>query len=179
MGVIVSRVGGAGRRQGFVAGLAVAAIGLAWWGIGPRALRAQEKEAKPDRTAALVEQKLQLSLNILKLVDKSRAMGAPVRAPTQEIALWSRHVLEARIYLSLAKSDFRTQDVEVYLSRAKGPANAERVAAFEEYLRRVKALEDLYRPLFERGNFSAYDFGMIEALRLQAEIWLSREKERA
>jgi hypothetical protein len=162
--------------------LTISALGLACGAIIPHHLLRADQEkcaaARADSTDALVEKKLQTCLRVVTLIEKSRRMGAPVRASAQELTLWSRQVLEARIYLSLTRDERKTQDIEVYLSLAKGPANPARVAAFEQYARAMKAQEDLFRPQFEAGNLSAYDFAMLEAIRLQAEIWLSREKDR-
>ena len=170
------------RRSSFAVGLTLVATGFVLSNSMPhhavRANQEAENVLKNDKSAALVEQKLQVCLKVLELIDKSRKIGAPVQGYSFEMIRWSRQVLEARIYLSLEKSAFKTQDVEVYLSQAKGPPSPERVSAFEQYLRSMRSLEDLYRPLYQKGNFSTYDFAQIEAVRLQAEIWLSREKNR-
>ena len=42
----------------------------------------------------------------------------------------------------------------------------------------MKSLEDRYRPLYERQQFSLFDFSRVEFQRLQADIWLAREKGR-
>jgi hypothetical protein len=170
------------RRSSFVVGLMLVATGFTLSSLMPHhavhASQEAERVVKEDKSAALVEEKLRVCLKVLELIDKSRKIGAPVQGYSFEMIRWSRQVLEARIYLSLAKSAFKTQDVEVYLSQAKGPANAERVTAFEQYLRSMRSLEALYRPLYQKGNFSTYDFAQIEAVRVQADIWLSREKNR-
>ena len=170
------------RRSILWVGSGVVGIGIAITNFAPhRVVYANQdvnKVDKADKSVALVEQKLQTCLKVLDLIDKSRKIGAAVAGYSPEIIRWSRQVLEARIYLSLAKSAFKTQDIEVYLSQAKGPPNPQRVTAFEQYLRSIKMLEDLYRPLYLNGNFSPYDFAQIEAVRIQGEIWLSRETSR-
>ena len=170
------------RRSHHLGGFAMAVLVMASWGfISHRPVQATQENRTPvkiDRAAALVEKKQQLCLRILGLIQKARKLGAPVTAYSQQVINWSRQLLETQIYLSLADSDFKTQDIEVYLSRAKGPANADRVAAFEGYLRTMKGLEDIYRPLYDKGNYSTYDFAQIEAVRVQAEIWLAREQGR-
>ena len=171
-----------GRRWRLAVGLPLAALALAWCAVGPpRILRAQQEARGPvvaDDPTALVEGQLKLARRALQLIERSREIGAPVMLPSQETVAWSRRVLEARIYLSLGPGEPKTQDVEVYLGQAKGPAPAGRLAAFEEHFNRMKALDARYRPLYEQGQMSPFDFTKVEFARLQAEVWLIRAKRR-
>jgi hypothetical protein len=166
-----------------MAGLALAALGLAWCGLAPtRAQQARPQGGPPaatDEATALVEKQRALSLRALQLIDQSRRIDAPVAALAPETYIWSRHVLEARLYLSLGAGEAKTQDIELYLNQARGEPKPDRVAAFEEHVRRMKSLEDRYRPIYERGQFSTFDFAKVEFYRMQAETWLAREKGRA
>lgn len=167
--------GRSARDRRIFAGVAVGAIAAAGFVLGgARPLGA--RSALDDKTRALVEAQVKLATKALHLIENSRQIGAPVRAAPEERYVWSRRLLEARIYLTLAETEPKTEDVEVYLNQARGPAVAERVAAFEAHLERMKQNEKWYRPLYESTRMSAFDFARVEFNRLQAEVWLSRER---
>ena len=134
--------------------------------------------AAADETSKLVGEKAEVARGALRQVEKAWEIGAPVNLPTQEYFAWSRRLLEAQIFLSLGPDEAKTEDVEVYLNRAKGAANPDRVSAFEAHLRRMRQLEERYRPMYERKQFSAFDFATLEYRRLQAQVWLTRENAR-
>ncbi len=171
------------RRSSFLVPAAVVAMAIAWHGAGTHRRLEARQEAKvrtygEGTTEALVETKLKIARKAIRLIDSSLKIGAPVRASQQERYLWSRRLLEAQIFLSLGADDPKAEDVEVYLALARGPANPERVTAFREHLERMKLIEQLYRPLYEKGQFSTFDFATVEYNRMQAEVWLSREQGR-
>jgi hypothetical protein len=121
---------------------------------------------------------VRLSLRSIELLDRSLAIGAAVQATGLETYFWSRHVLEARLFLDPGDGAPRVQDIELYLAQARGPAQPAQVAAFEEHARRMKALEERLRPLAERRLLSAFDWVKVEFARLEAAVWLAREKGR-
>jgi hypothetical protein len=135
-------------------------------------------DASGDEVAAMVKKQLARSLTLLELLDRSLAIGAAVPATSLETYFWSRHILECRLFLDPGEGAPRVQDIEFYLAQARGPARPAQVAAFEEHLGRMKALEARLRPLAERRIISPFDFAKLEYARLEAEIWLAREKGR-
>jgi hypothetical protein len=171
-------------RGSWLLALAAAATIVAGWSVVDphRRLEARQgdkvKTFGAETTRGLVETKLKIAQKAIRLIDSSMKIGAPVRASQQERYLWSRRLLEAQIFLSLGPDDPRAEDVEVYLALAKGPANPERLTAFREHLERMKLIEQLYRPLYEKGQFSTFDFATVEYNRMQAEVWISREQGR-
>ncbi len=170
------------RQRPVVAGIAIACVALAASGLLPsRPLRAQQEkagDAAADASRNLVERQRELSLRALDLIAKSINLGAPVIASSEDTILWSNKLLGCRLYLSFGPGEMKTQDPEVYLSLAKGPPNPARIAAFDDHYKRTKVVEERYLPLYQRGDFSAFNFARIESSRLQAEIWLSRERNR-
>jgi hypothetical protein len=78
--------------------------------------------------------------------------------------------------LSLSADEPRTQDVEVYLTLMHCRPKAERLAAFEDHVARMRTWEKKFRPLAGNGTLSTLDFLELQARRLQAEAWLAREK---
>src|SRR5262245_10122956 len=102
----------------------LAPLALACFGSGPvddpPPGKPEPRPAAADKTAELVESQLKLARRALQLIDGSRRLGAPLAIPSQETVVWSREVLQARIFLSLRAGEPKTQDVEVYLNQAKG-----------------------------------------------------------
>ncbi len=163
-------------------GLAAATIALAASWIGPALRVSANAKPGPTPTAqaeeinAQVQTQLRLAKKALALLANSRQIGAPVAASSREQYSWSRRQLECEVFLTFRADEPRTQDVEVYLNRAKGPSDPARRAALEGHVARMKDLEARYRRLYETQQFSAFDFAQVEYSRMEAEVWLAREK---
>lgn len=166
------------RRAGSILAVAVAALTLSSHGqLSPRPLMAEDAR-ESDEATRLVEEQGQVARQALQMIEKAWSIGAPVNLPTQEYHVWSRRLLGTEIYLGFGQGEAKTEDVEVYLNRAKGKADPRRLAAFGQHTKRMKHLEDRYRPLYERKQLSAFDFATVEYHRLQAQIWEARERDR-
>jgi hypothetical protein len=80
------------------------------------------------------------------------------RIDSYQVYVWSRLVLDSH--------------------RETTDKPAERVAALEDHLSRMKKLEALIKKVRRLGFSNSYDVGASEYYRLEAEHWLEREKTR-
>lgn len=134
----------------------------------------------PADPLALIEQQRQMAIRALKIIDETANLGAPVPNPATVTSGWSFRLLGAELYRSLVQEAGapRTVDPEVYLATARGAPDPGRVASFQAHLDRMRRWEQRFRPLFEDGRYSALNFLEIQARRIQAEQWLSREQNK-
>lgn len=162
----------------------VAVFGSLFRDLPVRTTRAQQPDAKGlerslDRSSdpqALYEDQQRLARKALSMIDQATRRGIPaVDQATQEY-LWSTRLLGAQIYLSLPASAPKASDPEVFLSLPRIAPDPKRLAAFETHLRRMKIWEDRLHEVSRRGALSVLDLTSAEYRRLQAEIWLARER---
>jgi len=149
----------------------------------PGSASAQEaapRIAKPLDPDAIYEQIHAKSHQALALVNKTIEIGASVNDPSTAVAVWSHRHLSADLYRCSAKGDApRTADPEVYLGTAAGPADPERLKAFQEHVARMKTWEARFERLDARKFLDRTDLLEIQFRRLQAEAWESRELNKA
>jgi hypothetical protein len=167
------------RRAAFL-GIALAALHAASGLVRPRGAAAQQPGgASPPATAdhlALARARLKLSQQALEFIRRSAARGAQVINQREDFYRWSYRLLGDQIYLSMADDDPRVADPEVYLVVSHARPSAERTAAFEAHAQRMKEWEDLMRPLYNRQVLSPIDFLDVQSYRLEADLWLARER---
>ena len=174
------------RLRRAVALLGVAAFGLAIpgvWKARPVAARQVERPDGGDQAAErppaeLVRERLDLSRRALAIIMKSWSRGAPVMNQAGDVYAWSSRLMGTQIYLSMAEGEPRVEDPEVYLRLSNLKPNPERTAAFRDHLARMRAWEDRLRPLAQSGVLSTLGFLEVESRRVQAELWLARERQR-
>jgi hypothetical protein len=168
------------------AALAAAALTLnvmtvAWAGpLRPRATEAQrggEVGLPADGARAASEARLALSKQAIDVIRRPARDGALFVGRREDFYRWSRRQLGDELFLSLPESGPRAADPEVYLTLARSRPSPVRVAAFEEHLHRMRELESAMLPLKEQRLLSALDFLEVQAHRLEAELWLARERE--
>lgn len=170
-------------RRLALAGFALAALLVAVSLDRPRPLTAQEArppvvkpaEAQPDHVK-LARERLQLSRKAFHIMDELAARGNPVVNPRQEYFLWSYRMLGDQIYLSLDDADPRVADPEVYLAVSHPKTNPARLAAFADHLKRMTWWEDVSSRLTRTGTMSVLTFLEVQARRVEAELWLARER---
>jgi hypothetical protein len=145
----------------------------------PQDAKAPQAEAVPttsDDPEAVAKTQLKISRQALDMIRRSNQLGAPIINQRRDVYRWSRRLLSAQLYLSLPEDQPRTADPEVYLSLSKSTPTPERTTAFQDHLDRMRQWESDLRPLYERGILSTLDFLEIQASRLEAEFWLTRER---
>ena len=175
------------RLRRAVALLGVAAVALAIpgaWRARPVAARQAERQAAgnpaADRSPAeLVRERLDLSRRALDIITKSWSRGAPVMNQAGDVYAWSSRLMGTQIYLSMAEGEARVEDPEVYLGLSNIQPNPGRTAAFRDHLARMRAWEDRLRPLAKSGVLSTLGFLEVEPRRVQAELWLARERQKS
>ena len=123
---------------------------------GPAALAAAGDAKRPSATA---EARLKLARVALEAVRVSIGRGPFNPGERDPISLWSRRRMEARLDLSETKAD--------------------RIAAAQEHLDEMKAVEQLVVRLHEVGHVDPLARMDAEYRRLEAESWLEKEKTRA
>jgi hypothetical protein len=160
---------------GIVFALLLASVGL----LRPRRLSAgQGDEAAPAPTDPLtvVRARLNMSQQALDLIRRSAQRGAQVINQREDLYRWSYRLLGDQIYVSMSADDPPVSDPEVYLAVSHARPNPERTAAFEAHLKRMRDWEELMRPLYRQQVLSTIDFLDIQSYRLEAELWLARER---
>ena len=162
--------------------LAIAAVAPAIpgaWKARPVAARQVEKKEAVERPPAeLVRERLDLSRRALDIITRSWSRGAPVMNQAGDVYSWSSRLMGTQIYLSMAEGETRVEDPEVYLSLTNIKPNPERTAAFRDHLARMRAWEERLRPLARSGVLSTLGFLEVESRRVQAELWLARERQK-
>jgi hypothetical protein len=93
-----------------------------------------------------------------KQFDETWAYYQQARIDSYQVYVWSRMMLDCR--------------------REMGAKAADRIAALEEHLARMKKLEALVGRVRRLGFGRSYDVGATEYYRLEAEHWLELERER-
>ena len=168
-------------RRAAVLGVTLAGLLAAAGLVLPRGAAARQGAGAAADHLALARSRLALSRQALDLIRRSGERGAQVINQREDFYRWSYRLLGDQIYLSMAAADPRVADPEVYLAVSHARPNADRLAAFEAHARRMRDWEDLMLPLYRRQVLSPIDFLDVQSYRLEAELWLERErvKERA
>ena len=162
-----------------LAALAVVA-GFGPWRSRPASARPVEIRAGEERGAdELARERREVSKRALGIIDRSWEIGAPVRDAAGDVHMWSSRLLGTEIYLSMAEGETRVEDAEVYLSLTGIKPNPNRTTAFEQHLARMRSWENRLRRLADQGVMSTIGFLDVESRRIQAELWLARERQKA
>jgi hypothetical protein len=169
------------RRRRRAAGVLIAATILLGLGRAPlprRAAAGPAEQTADDRQVAkaAVEARLELARKAFGMIAASWRGGAPVSNQPRDVYAWSKRLLGAQIYLSMDDDELKVEDPEVYLAVAKARPKAERLAAFAAHLERMKQWEQRLRPLARDKIMAPFAYLDIQANRLQAEMWLARER---
>lgn len=133
-------------------------------------------EQRLDDPKVLYDEQLQLAQKTLSIIDQATRRGIPALDQAQQEHFWSVRTLEAEIYLSLRGNEPKAGDPQVFLSLPGIEPDANRLVAFEAHLRRMKSWEEKLKGAAQRGAISVLDIKYAEFRRLQAEIWLARER---
>jgi hypothetical protein len=150
------------------------ALGLLTRADTPSRAQAGSEPPRPDEVVA--KARLALARKALGIIQRRTQLGPQVANPVGDAYQWSVVRLGAQIYLSMGRDESRVEDPEVYLAVAKARPSKERMAAFQAHYDLMKAWEDRTRPLAEKTFMAPLDFLQIQEHRLQAELWLEREK---
>ncbi len=138
---------------------------------------AAAEDGAADRDAeAMARERRDVARRALEIIARSWEVGAPVRDQAGDVHVWSTRLLGTEIYLSLPGNGPRVEDAEVYLALPDIPPDPSRLRAFEQHLERMRRWEDRLRPLAASGVLSSLGFLDVESRRIQAELWLYREK---
>jgi hypothetical protein len=152
------------------------------WILLPHALRtAHAQNSTPpvspsDDDEAIARKRLELAREALQIIQRKTAFGPQVSHPVDDTYRWSVLHLGSQIYLSMGKDEMKVEDPEVYLAVAKAHPDPKRLAAFQAHYDLMKFWENRVRPLAEKTIMARLDFYEIQKFRLQAELWLAREK---
>jgi hypothetical protein len=111
-------------------------------------------EPEPAQPAPLAEARYQAALKQFDLV---WSYYQQARIDSYQVYVWSRLILDSR--------------------RAMTARPADRIAALEEHLDRMKRLEGLIRKVRRLGFGLSYDVGATEYYHLEAEAWLAEARE--
>jgi hypothetical protein len=119
--------------------------------LGPElAGRADDKAAENARA------RLEAARAVYKGIFERRKVDAREPLDFEKLYLWSRRWMEAEKELAARK--------------------AERAAAAQGHVDRMKGLEELAKKLHKEGFLSAVELPAAEFYRLEAERWLEKEK---
>lgn len=118
-------------------------------------LPAAAPPAQPSKLETLGKSRLAAAL---KQYDETWAYYKQARIDSYQVYVWSRMVLDCR--------------------REMAAKAADRVAALDEHLTRMKKLEALITRVRTLGFGRSYDVGAAEYYRLEAEHWLELERAR-
>ncbi|HZW32733.1 MAG TPA: hypothetical protein VFF52_18615 [Isosphaeraceae bacterium] len=108
---------------------------------------------EPPRPPSLAAARLQAAL---KQYELTWSYYQQARLDSYQVYAWSRLVLDSR--------------------RDLAGKPADRIAALEEHLARMKALETFIKKVRRFGFGSSYDVGASEYYRLEAELWLTQAR---
>ncbi|HWE36413.1 MAG TPA: hypothetical protein VG406_07550 [Isosphaeraceae bacterium] len=181
------------RRRRLAALAAIAAAATFCFLERPRAMVAQQNlpretdvrpfnpppAGEPRDHIVVVEERLKMARHALELIANVGLLGNPVNNQVGDIYTWSKRLLGSQIYLSMSEGEPRVEDPEVYLALPHVEPKRDRVAAFEAHWRRMREWEERIRGLAAAGRVSRLMFMEIQAHRLQAELWLARERLKA
>lgn len=137
--------------------------------------KAAEKPG-PGSHIELARARLGLSRRALGIVRNAAREGANIINQREDYYRWSYRMLGDQIYLSMSDDDPRVADPEVYLAVSDARPSPARLAAFEDHLKRMQAWEDFMRPFYNDQILSAIGFFDIQSYRLEAQLWLARER---
>jgi hypothetical protein len=163
-----------------------AALVLAGLVIPAASLAHRRAEARQEPPAAaranvpesIVRNRLELARKALAIIRRKTALGPQVSHPVQDTYRWSVLQLGTQIYLSMGNDEPKVEDPEVYLAITTARPSRNRLAAFQAHYDLMKYWEDRLRPLADSTIMAPLDFLDVQQHRLQAELWLAREKER-
>ncbi|MBX6315259.1 MAG: hypothetical protein IRY99_20465 [Isosphaeraceae bacterium] len=179
----IERLERASRRWRHTCAVAVAVAALLAIAVSYRpgtasAQQVERPEAAGGNPIELAKARLERARRSLAILERVVARGNPVTNQAKTVYFWSLRQLGDELFLSLHQNELKTEDPEIYLAAAQGPPNAQRIAAFEGHLRRMQEWEDRFRPLYDQGIMSVIEFMEVQDNRLQAQLWLAREKAR-
>lgn len=168
-------------RWGCIVGVLLVATGFLRW---PAASETGAMAADPvvdasNAPVTIVKARLELARKALAIIRAKTALGPQVSHPVEDTYRWSVLQLGAQIYLSMGPDEIKVEDPEVYLAVAHSRPNRERLQAFEAHFNLMQKWEKKLRPLAENTLLAPLDFMEIQAHRLQAEVWLARERANA
>jgi hypothetical protein len=109
--------------------------------------------ADQSRLSALAEARVQAAL---RQYEETWVYYQQARIDSYQVYVWSKLILDCR--------------------REMTDKPAERITAVEDHLNRMKKLEALVTKVRRLGFGLSYDVGATEYYRLEAEVWLMREK---
>jgi hypothetical protein len=135
------------RRQALVLGLILTGLSFA---PAPD----PDPPQAPSKLKSLSQARLQAAI---KHYDETWAYYQQARIDSYQVYVWSKLILDSRPDM------------------AEKPAD--RLAAYDDHLNRMKKLESLIKKVRRLGFGRSYDVGASEYYRLEAEYWLTREKE--
>jgi len=111
----------------------------------------------PDPNKALAQEQLKLARQALQdLSQMHKSAGLSLTDP--RFALWERRQVEA--------------------IRASGADQAELAAALDNYVKRMKQMEQFAQVAFQKGEINRVELRDAQYRGLEAEIWLNQEKAR-
>lgn len=153
-----------------MAAVVVLVIGVLGFGVGvlrPRGQAAQEQDLKPAE--AIIPQRAEMSARLMELL-KERIKVAEIllEARREAFVAGKREVLVDDVFDAAR----RVLTARLELTETK----AERVAAWEAFLRFAKDIEAVVKAGFEAGARSTADYANAQYYRLDAEIGLERAK---
>jgi hypothetical protein len=157
-------------------GVALAVLLVAAGLVRPRGAAARQGRVGAEDHLALARERLAISQQALEFIRRSAARGAQVINQREDFYRWSYRLLGDQIYLSMSDDDPRVADPEVYLAVSHARPDPARTAAFEAHAKRMREWEDQMRPLYRSGVLAPIDFLDVQSYRLEAELWLARER---
>jgi hypothetical protein len=119
------------------------------------ALPAAAPPAQPSKIETLGKARLAAAV---KQYEETWAYYKQARIDSYQVYVWSRMVMDCQREMAVKAAD--------------------RVAAFDEHLTRMKKLEALIARVRTLGFGRSYDVGAAEYYRLEAEHWLELERAR-
>jgi hypothetical protein len=129
-----------------------------------------------DEAGAAIEARIELSRQALEAIHRAERRGASAVVLREDAYRWSRRLLGDQLYACSPEEGPRVADPEVYFALASSGTDPGRIAAFEGHLRRMAGWESRMRPFYERGLLAPLDFLEVRSRRLEAELWLARER---
>jgi hypothetical protein len=135
------------RRQSMVLGLILTGLSFA-------PAPAADPPPEPSKLKSLAQARLQAAI---KQYDETWAYYQQARIDSYQVYVWSKLILDCR--------------------RDMAEKPADRLAAIDDHLSRMKKLESLIKKVRKLGFGRSYDVGASEYYRLEAEYWLTRERE--
>jgi hypothetical protein len=130
----------------------VLVLGLILTGLSFAPAPALDVPQGPSNLKSLSEGRLQAAI---KQYDETWAYYQQARIDSYQVYVWSKLILECR--------------------RDMAEKPADRLAALDEHLTRMKKLESLIKKVRRLGFGRSYDVGASEYYRLEAEYWIARE----